>query len=253
MRVFAISDLHVDYEINARWIVSLSRRDYQDDVLIVAGDVSDSLARLEWALGELAERVRKLLFVPGNHELWVIRERSPKTSVEKFAEVCAIVERSGGSMGIFRAKGLSVIPLLGWYDYSFGQPTRELREVWMDFRACRWPNGLEADQIAKYFVGLNPSPLDLGNETIITFSHFLPRIDVMPSFIPKEKQLWYPVLGQASLDRQIRAWRSTIHVYGHSHVNRHVRFGGIAYVNNALGYPQEITMTSQQLLCVYET
>jgi predicted phosphodiesterase len=43
MRVFALSDLHIDYEVNAGWVKSLSSVDYLDDVLILAGDISDKL------------------------------------------------------------------------------------------------------------------------------------------------------------------------------------------------------------------
>jgi Icc-related predicted phosphoesterase len=40
MRVFAISDLHVDYADNAKWVAGLSTSQYLDDILVVAGDVS---------------------------------------------------------------------------------------------------------------------------------------------------------------------------------------------------------------------
>ena len=41
MRVFAISDLHVDYKENRRWVQRLSNCDFTDDVVIVAGDITD--------------------------------------------------------------------------------------------------------------------------------------------------------------------------------------------------------------------
>ena len=41
MRVFALSDIHIDYNANAKWIESLSVAEYKDDVLILAGDVTD--------------------------------------------------------------------------------------------------------------------------------------------------------------------------------------------------------------------
>src|SRR5882672_3949732 len=74
MRVFALSDLHIDYQVNAKWVADISAFDYRDDVLILAGDVTDKLRLLEWCLSTLARRFRKVLFVPGNHDLWVVRE-----------------------------------------------------------------------------------------------------------------------------------------------------------------------------------
>ena len=87
MRFFATSDLHVDYLLNAQWVEGLSTFDYQDDVLIVAGDVTDSLTLLQDTLTTLARCFRRVFFVPGNHELWVIRDATSKTSLQKLAEV----------------------------------------------------------------------------------------------------------------------------------------------------------------------
>ena len=44
MRVFAVSDIHVDYAENLDWILSLDAREFSEDVLILAGDVTDKIA-----------------------------------------------------------------------------------------------------------------------------------------------------------------------------------------------------------------
>src|SRR6185295_6126655 len=115
MRIFAVSDIHIDYDVNAKWIANLSMTEYQDDVLILAGDVTDTQRLLGWCLSTLAKRFWKVLFVPGNHELWVIREDRDKDSLQKFDDVCAVVESSGASMQPFRERMVSIIPLLSWY------------------------------------------------------------------------------------------------------------------------------------------
>lgn len=251
VKVFAISDLHVDYAVNSRWVANLSTTQYRDDVFIIAGDVSDSLQLLEWTLKAMAARFKKVLYVPGNHELWVVRDDRATTSLAKFADVCAVVEQSGASMRSFNDDGLSIVPLLSWYDYSFGQPSKELHDIWMDYRACRWPSHFNVCDVAAHFEKLNDTTPEVGSESVITFSHFLPRIDLMPDYIPKEKRILYPVLGTARLDRQIRKLKPKIHVYGHSHVNRRVHIDGVTYVNNAFGYPRETRIASKQLLCIY--
>jgi predicted phosphodiesterase len=254
MRVFAVSDIHIDYEANARWVAALSAADYRDDVLILAGDVTDSLRQLDWCLTSLAARFRAVLFVPGNHDLWVVRDPPAKNSMHKLEELQSVIASSGASMQPFWARGVHIVPLLGWYDYSFGQPCAELKSIWMDFHACRWPEGFNVERIAAYFADINDRlpTVDNGSDTVITFSHFLPRIDVMPHFIPLEKRILYPVLGTTRLESQLRRRGANIHVYGHSHVNRLVTIGGVKYVNNAFGYPQEAGIASKRLLCIYE-
>lgn len=252
MRVFAVSDLHVDYESNAQWVGRLSASDHQEDLLIVAGDVSDSLPRLGWCLTTLARRFRQVLFVPGNHELWVVRENRGKTSMEKFDEVRDVVDASGASMEPFRAEGLSILPLLGWYDHSFGVVTEELKGIWMDYRACLWPEGYAEAEITAHFTSLNERWVEPQGGTVITFSHFLPRIDLMPAFISPRARLLYPVLGTPRLDHQLRALGSTLHVYGHSHVPCRAEIDGVTYINHAFGYPSETWIDPKGLACIHE-
>lgn len=252
MRVFALSDLHVDYDVNAKWVANLSTAEYQDDVLILAGDVTDSQRLLGWCLETLARRFRQLLFVPGNHDLWVLRDDSATDSLMKFETVRALAESSGASMQAFHAPGVSILPLLTWYDDSFGPPSAELKAMWMDYRACRWPSGYTDRDVAGHFAALNEAPTVPAGDTVITYSHFLPRIDLMPGFVPCASRLLYPILGSAQIDRQLRRLGADIHVYGHSHVNRQVTIDGVSYINNAFGYPSETFITSKRLVCIHE-
>ena len=253
MRFFAVSDLHVDYGENATWVERLSKVEYLHDVLILAGDVSDVSSRLAKCLELLVRRFWRVLFVPGNHELWMVREAgSFLHSLDKFVKTQELVLNCGALTGLFQAGEVTVVPLLGWYDYSFGEPGDELRAVWMDYRACRWPAEMTDDAVARYFERLNGNNKCLAGPRVITFSHFLPRIDLMPEYIPARHKQLYPVLGSTRLERQLRAWHPMTHLYGHSHVNQSRVFDGIRYVNNALGYPGEARMTSRRLLCVYE-
>ena len=83
MRVFGISDLHVDYPENYNWVKSLSREDFRDDVLVLAGDISDRVPFFKKTLSLLAGKFRKVAFIPGNHDIWVNRN-GISDSVKKF-------------------------------------------------------------------------------------------------------------------------------------------------------------------------
>lgn len=72
----------------------------------------------------------------------------------------------------FHAPGVSVIPLLGWYDYSFGEPSQELRSMWMNYRSCRWPSGLTDQDIAAHFAAFNDKQNTIKGDKVITYSHF---------------------------------------------------------------------------------
>jgi predicted phosphodiesterase len=252
MRVFAVSDLHADYAENMNWVSRLSRADYRDDVLLLAGDVSDLPGRLEDVFQQLTDRFAVVMFVPGNHELWVLRCRT-RTSLEKFDRIQSIARAHGVQTSPYMREGVLFVPLLGWYDYSFGMPGEQLREGWMDFHACVWPEGFDEASLTRYFLGLNCIPRTNPQDVVISISHFLPRLDVIPRYVPASRNYLHPVLGTRLLEEQIRSLRSAVHVYGHSHVNQTVRIDGTVYVNNALGYPSEAYMTHGALRCVYDT
>lgn len=249
MRVFALSDIHVDYEVNGRWINELSRSEYSNDVLVLAGDVSHSITRLQRSLGELVARFKKVLFVPGNHDLWITREDECRDSLEKFEKLQKIAEQSGLSMAPYHHGALSIVPLFAWYDFSFGVPDRSLERTWMDFRACQWPPLWSVADVTLHFLKMNRYERVSEQETILSFSHFLPRIDVIAGFGGAEWLL--PVLGTTGLERKVRELRSAIHIYGHSHLNRCVLIDGTYYVNNAYGYPHESDLSAKTLQCVY--
>lgn len=252
MRVFAVSDIHIDYEENLNWILSLDDRSYTDDILILAGDVTDKMPLLEQVFVALEKSFKAVLFVPGNHELWV-QEDDYDCSLSKFEAIAELCKSCGVHVDVFELADISFVPLYSWYDFSFGEPDRHLRRAWRDFRACSWPEHLSDSQdVSEYFLKLNVPKLATRNKTVISFSHFLPRIDVMPTGIPEKRRNVYPVLGSEALGVQVKQLNPTIHVYGHSHVNQAIELDNIQYVNNAFAYPSESHIARKQLKCIYE-
>ncbi len=251
MRVFAVSDIHIDYQENRNCVSQLSNVDYVDDILILAGDVTDEQNLLRQCFAELSRKFRSVLFVPGNHDLWVYREKS-LNSFDKLTRVGEIASEHGISMKPLHIESLSIIPLFSWYDFSFAKPCSKLQQSWTDFRACVWPDHMQSSDITEFFLEKNNDSLQIRNKTLISFSHFLPRIDLMPAYIPEAYHYLYPVLGTVALERQIRVLNPDIHVYGHSHVNCRQTLEGITYINNAFGYPSEERIASKRLLCIYE-
>lgn len=252
VRIFAISDIHIDYDENRRWLHGVSQQDYRNDILILAGDVSDATPLLTEAFAALKSRFKDVLFVPGNHDLWVHRNGA-SDSLARFHHLRQIAADYGLHTEPAHFGPVSIVPLFGWYDYSFGRPPAEVVRGWGDFSACRWPAGFDEPAITGYFVALNEPFLAVKNQTVISFSHFLPRIDLMPFLIPPHRRGLYPVLGTTRLEAQVRQLGSNIHVYGHSHINMRNYKDNTIYINNAFGYPRETRHTAKKLVCVFQT
>ncbi|HEX7284613.1 MAG TPA: metallophosphoesterase [Candidatus Angelobacter sp.] len=251
MRVFAISDLHVDFEENKSWVAGLSLQDYQHDVLICAGDVSHRLGEMSKALEDLRKRFDTVAYLPGNHELWV-NGSSNGTSLEKFRQVMRVAAEEGVHTGALHLDDVALVPLHAWYDYSFGQPSPDLLQRWADYQMCLWPAGLNQEEITQHFLSQNQLLPPDTMKPVISFSHFVPRSDLVPDSGTAGHFL-RPVLGSQALDVQIRKLGAFMHVYGHYHVNGRQEREGVVYLNNALGYPREEGLSERRLLCIFET
>ncbi|MFM9034728.1 MAG: metallophosphoesterase family protein, partial [Mycobacterium sp.] len=67
--LWAISDLHTGHTGNKPVTESLYPAT-DEDWLIVAGDVAERTDDIRWSLDLLRRRFAKVIWVPGNHELW---------------------------------------------------------------------------------------------------------------------------------------------------------------------------------------
>ncbi len=251
MRVFAISDLHTDFKENMLVVERLPDDTFTGDALIVAGDIADRLDVIEYTLAVLRSKFRQVCYVPGNHELWV--RDGAYDSIEKLRRVLETCRRINVETRPVKMYGLWVVPLLSWYDAAFDSDDdrhAEELEGWADFHFCKWPAGL--GDVCRHFLDMNEANIGRPDGPVISFSHFLPRRDLLP---PREYLRFKSlpkVSGCASLDGQIRRLKSTIHVFGHSHINIDRVIDGVRYVNNALLYPRERTAARFPLKMIWD-
>jgi len=92
-RLWCVSDLHLDCPGNEGWLGTLEAR--PDDALIVAGDAAVRLDELRAALATLAGLYKHVVFVPGNHELWLTNASGSldaTTHADSIAKFFAILE-----------------------------------------------------------------------------------------------------------------------------------------------------------------
>jgi len=236
MRLFAVSDLHVDFGENRRFLQQLSDVEFTRDALIVAGDIAHRIALIGAALELLRRKFEQVFYVPGNHELWVRGESG--NSVDKFHKILDVCADIGVRTEPGRADPCWVVPLFSWYDPAFaGSEEAGALDSWGDFRYCRWPGGFGSQ--SAFFSRLNASRIRPRSGRIVSFSHFLPR----PELLPDARHLHFKglpgVAGSARIEHQLRCLGARVHVFGHSHIRRDVEIDQVRYVQHSLGYPRE--------------
>ncbi|MCT9930190.1 metallophosphoesterase [Planotetraspora sp. A-T 1434] len=252
--LYGISDLHVGYREN-REIVSKLEPDEAGDWLIVAGDVAETPAAVEWALGTLAERYAKVIWSPGNHELWTTADDPVRLrGVARYEHLVRICR----DLGVATPEDpypvwdgpdgpVAVAPLFLLYDYSFlpqGSSTKEegleyahgtgivcsdefvlhpdpypSREAWCEARVAQTERRLAALEMPTVLVNHYP----LVREPTRILRH--------PEFA-----MWCGT--ERTADWHIR-FRAAAVVYGHLHIPRTTWHDGVRFEEVSLGYPRE--------------
>lgn len=231
MRIYAISDLHTDFRENRVALERAGLAGHRDDVLIVAGDVADNEGVLRDTLEWLAGRFAEVFFVPGNHELWVRGEQ--RDSMEKFRAVLRVCDQAGVRTEPARVGGAWVVPLFSWYNADFdvrGEGVAEELEAWSDHYFCRWP--AEIGRIDQAFLQMNEPHVRRYDAPVITFSHFVPRPELVPSVNYLSFKGLALVSGSTGIEAQIRRIQPRVHVFGHTHIPADEVIQGVRYVQN---------------------
>ena len=255
-RLWAVSDLHVAHADN-RAIVDRMEPPHPDDWLIVAGDVGELFTDVLAALKVLAGRFAKVIWTPGNHELW----SHPKDPVKLRGEqrYLRLVE-SCQEFGVVTpedeypvwngAGGPAVIaPLFVLYDYSFlpagarnpaeGLAIAEAAGIVCTDEFLLHPDPYESRQawcrarIASTEARL--AALPPGTATVLV-NHF--PLNREPTRI-----LRYPEFAQWCGTEATADWHTRFGaidvVYGHLHIPRKTVYDGVRFTEVSLGYPRE--------------
>ncbi|WTL28651.1 metallophosphoesterase [Streptomyces sp. NBC_01498] len=255
-RLVAISDLHIRYPEN-RKITDTLRPESEHDWLLVAGDIGEVVADIEWTLRILSERFAKVIWVPGNHELWTAPD-DPVT-LRGDAKYRHLVEMCRG-LGVVTPEdpypvwegegGPAVIaPLFLLYDYSFRPPGT-------DSKASALAVAESAGVVCTDEFLLHPDPypsreawcharLAATERRLAEIPPDLPTVLINHWPLVREPTdiLWYPEFalwcgteGSADWPRRFRA---TSVVYGHLHIPRLMWCDGVPHQEVSLGYPRE--------------
>ncbi len=148
MRIAYVSDLHTDLsERNAALLDALVARgqELRPDVLVLAGDVAETLGAVGQTLRRLAGIPALRLYLAGNHDLFVEgdpqRAETP-TSLDKFERRLPAVATDAGFayLGLepVHHGGVAFVGVPGWYDFSLRDPALDVVIGMSAYRAGIW-------------------------------------------------------------------------------------------------------------------
>jgi 3',5'-cyclic AMP phosphodiesterase CpdA len=264
--LWAISDLHTGHTGNKPVTESLYPSS-PDDWLIVAGDVAERTDDIRWSLDLLRKRFAKVIWVPGNHELWTTAKdpnqifgRSRYDYLVNMCDEMGIVTPEH-PFPVWTDEGgpATIVPLFLLYDYTFlpaGATTkaeglaiaREKNVVATDeFLLSSEPYATKEawcrDRLASTRKRLDD--LDWMTPTVLV-NHFPLVRDPCDVLFYPEFALWCGTTETADWHTRYNAVCS---VYGHLHIPRTtwydgVRFGGLRRLSTGVEAPQAVSVVA---------
>ncbi|MFF2851458.1 metallophosphoesterase family protein [Streptomyces sp. NPDC058001] len=254
--LLAVSDLHVAMRDN-RPIVESLRPDSDEDWLIVAGDVAERFDDITWALDLLARRFSRVIWTPGNHELWTPREDPAplrgQARYEHLVDLCRSLDILTPEDPYALWPGpegpVAVAPLFLLYDYTFRAPGTATKE---ESLAAAHASGVVCTD--EFLLHPDPYPtrddwcrarVALTERRLAAHDPALPL--VLAGHWPLVRQptsvLWYPEFAQWCGTELTADWHTRFNVaavvYGHLHIPRTTVHDGVRFEEVSIGYPRE--------------
>ncbi len=253
--LFATSDLHVTHEGNKE-IVEGIRPSHDDDWLIVAGDVAESTDAIEWALRLLAGRFAKVIWAPGNHELWTVGSdplaRRGVDRYEQLVELCRRIDvvTPEDEYPVFETEdeAFVVAPLFLLYDYSFRDPGTSLKDaldhaystglVFADEHVLHSDPFPSRQEWCAHRVELTERRLAAipENRRTVLASHFPLHRGPTTMLRHQHLAMW---CGTELTEGWHLRFRAAAAVYGHLHIPVTLEYDGVRFEEVSLGYPRE--------------
>lgn len=257
MKVDYISDLHIDQNaygytydnkpINVRidsFIDNLCEL-RNSDIIVIAGDIANDNVQTKSTLRSLRRYYKHVIFVPGNHDHWIIR-KSFNTSEDRIRELVKSNTDTGVHIlygNTIEIDGIVFGGSTGWNDFRYGievlgEDEKFVKKLWQH----SWVD-------SKYCVGVDCESMNSEQNKILTniakksdviITHFCPysgsayiperwRDDVYTSFFYFNNEMII------ENNERVKTW-----IFGHTHDVVDYEYKGIRYVCNPHGYRTEL-------------
>jgi 3',5'-cyclic AMP phosphodiesterase CpdA len=256
-RLLAISDLHIGYAENRAYAETLRPGD-PDDWLLVAGDVGEVFADVGFVLATLADRFAKVIWAPGNHELWTMPSDPVQVrGVARYDALVKVCRRFGvltpeDDFPVWPGRDgpVTVVPLFTLYDYSFLPSAGDQRDPRSAAVAASRKVGFVPVDEGRLHTEPYPSVAEWCRERVVASERRLATL-TGPAVLVSHWPLVRGPLG-ALRHQEFAPWCGTTltgdwhirhqvlaAVYGHLHIPRTTYHDGVRFEEVSMGYPRE--------------
>ncbi|WP_448850971.1 metallophosphoesterase family protein [Corynebacterium sp. 335C] len=243
--LWAVSDLHVAVRANRPVVAELAPR-HPRDWLIVAGDVAERPELVLRTLGELADRFERVIWTPGNHEMFC-RGTDRHTGEDRYRQLVD----GARALGVVTPEdpypefaGVTICPLFTLYDYTWRPVGLSVDEA---VAAAADAGVMMTDEFAirpfeepaawcRRRLAETVRRLSHVRAPVILVNHWPLVREALEGLAAPQLALW---AGTRHTQHWPERYGAVAVVYGHLHMPRDFTVAGVRHVEVSLGYPRE--------------
>jgi predicted phosphodiesterase len=254
LNLFAISDLHLANKPNRDALLNLPY--HKNDWLILAGDIGETSEHLKIALSILTTKFERIIWLPGNHDLWTfpLNDKEPKgeDKYHQLVNICrsykVFTPEDEYPKVVLNDQQFFIVPSFTLYDYSF-RPNEIPIEQAIDWAA-------ESGVICADEDLLFPYPYHSITEWCQKRCEYTEsRLAKLPVDIPIILVNHYPLIeehaklrrfprftlwcGTKRTEDWLKKYNIKMVVHGHMHIRGSKYKDGIKYEEVSFGYPRD--------------
>jgi len=239
MRIWAISDLHLEFYKSAQELFNLLvPRLPKADVLILAGDIGYAVEKFKFHpqvnhrtnLTDLLH-LFKARYVPGNHEYYPAVQFDRAGCLKNLQEVCDETKMTLLDKSTCEIDGVEFIGTTLWSSIDY-KTSKALTDCQLVF-----PHQLDyLEEFMNCYTWLRSELAKSAVKPRVVITHHLPTdrlVSPLYADHPYNSGFATNVLDKLSL-RNVKLW-----VCGHSHMQNTTKYGDTRLVLNPVGYPNE--------------
>ncbi len=252
VRIAFISDLHFDHNAGLLPVLADRLRSAPVDALVLGGDLFSGFSRLATTLKRLNEVVPRVLYLPGNHDLWVTDTNGLLDSRQLYEAVLPrVVHHSGahylGLSPVYDGP-VAIVGVTGWYeDFPGGQLTTP------DAVCCVWPGFEKPKEVLEWQLELLEQQLEEASsraDRIFVVTHTASFVRLITPSIHED--LW-PYVGSDRLGDLIYRYPKVVYTTS-GHVHARFLFSvlprSLPWEISPFGYPGELGKDPRETMLV---
>jgi len=259
MRVAVASDIHVDgYEFWGTYAELLSEEiyDHGAELFVLCGDVTNDIVLFKHFMSYFCMLLEKqgieLLFVPGNHDVWVTNSKFPlPSSKEKYYQVLPNIFNKINNAHYLPTKPYVIddyafVGNMGWYDYSYSSDNysravllckKYLQYTWLDYKYVHWDGKKDEEILEELMLIFDEQLESVKDKNVIACTHMVPLKKFCKSKMGEGFDFFTAYMGSEKIFDVIKKYPNIKRaLYGHTHYVGNEAHENIQFINASIGH-----------------